>query len=181
MTAIHLDLCLASLSYISQRVGSLAGNGGFCHRAATDSGYLTAAEDTVAHMTALERYHSLINTTVVDIAAAEDTACIGEEGVGRGLCVILNLLYILLVDLIGVRVVSAFGIIHITYIAVVQGYVGCAEDGTTLTTAVGITLHGGNTAEIGAACKVANDYMSLGRSRFSADITQPTAAIYVTA
>ena len=142
-------------------------------------------------MTAVDIHIGLIDIAVVDVAAAEQTAGIGQKRVGRVLRVVLGFLLVALVNILGRIIVFALVVVVVADVAVIQRQVCCAIDGTALATTVGITLNSGDTGGEASTINITDDHVCLAidiaihrGADFSCVvtyITQPSAAIDVTA
>ena len=165
MTIVDVDVCLTCLVDTPQGAQwvlvVLA-----VYVAATDGCNLAATEDRVTDKAVVDLDIGDVDTTVVDIAATEDITTRLQVGVGNVVAMFVhpglvdNLLLIALVD-DRLRIISAFGVIHIADVAVVERDVGRAKDGTTLATGVGITLDGRYTIGKGVAIGGSDDDMRL--------------------
>ena len=107
-----------------------------------DGGDLAAPEEGITHMTAIHLHLGEVHTTVVDIAATEDTAAVIKVAVGFEMAVgvkviglVFNLLHIIILLLI----------VFVSDVTVIHGDMGSAIYRTTLAAAVGIAHHGGDT------------------------------------
>ena len=114
------------------------------------SSYLATSEEAVTNHAAIHLHIGDVNTTVVDIATTKDTSAVIEtvRTVARPCLVMQFLLIVVGANLYVVKVGICgrfFVEVAIAYEALVEGYIGSTEYGTTLTTAVGVTLDGRKT------------------------------------
>ena len=137
----------------------------------TNSCNLTTSEESVAHVTTIHLHVSDIHTTVVNIAATEDTTTI-EQTIGTIArpCLIVQFLLIVVFlirssarpNLKGIEVTSRCRIkMTITDKALVERNIRGSEYGTTLTTTVGITLDSGNTVKETGTVELTDDDVCL--------------------
>ena len=205
MTAIHLYLGLARTVKTRQCVDDVLTMLCLCDGTTAHGCNLTTAEGAVADMTIVDSYMGLINTTVIDITAAEDITGFIQIAVGDKLTcglvfigVVDNLFLVVLCDSFswGVNNPSHFVLllvgleVYITNPAVVHGDIGSTIHSTTLAATVGITLNGWHTIGEATSTDVTDDHVGLTvdvTRRGGADVTGmiayaafPAAAIDVT-
>ena len=182
-------------------VGSAALGDGHSLRALAATTYaanLTTAIEAVAHHATIDRHVGAVYVAVVYIAAAEDVSgleesVLADDAVIRhivGSRLVMDLLAVTLIDVGCRQVIGASFIVGIADVAVIEGDVGRAKDGTTLghvifrfalAAGVGITLNSGDAVSEGGAGLVANHHVGLTVEGLAAHITLPSCAIDVTA
>ena len=144
-------ISLTSLVYTLQSTNAIVN--ACCFNDATSySGNLTTAKECVTNVTAIHLDIAYIHTTVVDVATTEDTTAI-EQAVRTIACpgLVVQLLLIVVranLYVVEVGICCGNGIeVAIADESLVERDIGSAEDSATLTTAIGVTLNGGNTVD----------------------------------
>ena len=190
----HIYACPTSLVDTLQGTDTVVLSGSL-DDTTTDGCNLTTTKECITHYATIHLDVGNIHTTVVDIATTEDTATIVEAvgTVARPSLVVQLLLIVVRAHLYIVEVgfCCRYRVeVTITDKALVQGDVGCSEDRTTLTTAIGVTLDGWNTVNEAGTVFLTDDDVCFSKdvtryriADFSCVIayaTSPTATIDVT-
>ena len=193
MAAIEIYVCLALLIYIGIVIHILRSTRleGIGYRTAAHGADLAAAIEAAAHRAAIHGHIGPVGVAVGHISASEDITAAIQQVVTRS-HIVKHL------DIAGRnshRVALAIGggggcLIVVTYMAIIDDDVGGAIYGTALTGAVGVTLYGRVSVEIGGiGAEVADNHIGLsqhvgGGSRRGhvvvAHIAAPSAAIDIT-
>ena len=147
ISVIHLHQGLAGLENVNHFIAGIA------VVTASYGGYLTAAVQAVADPSAIHLDKRVIHTAVIHITSAECIAAVLQTaGTVAVPGLVIQFLLIAFIEhgtwIIGIGSIIIVGaMIGVSYVTVVDGQMGLAEYGTTLTAAVGVTFHGGHTLE----------------------------------
>ena len=194
VTFIQFHIGLTSLVNTLQFTYAVILTTGF-DNAATYRSNLTTTKESVTDVSAIHLYVGDIHTTVVDIAATEDTSTVIQT-----VCTVAYIglvVQFLLIEIgaylyiLEVFICCRHGIeVTITNKAFIERNVSRTKYGTALTATVGVTINGRNTIDKTGAVELTYDDMRLtedviccGITNFSSMITYttlPTATIDVT-
>ena len=163
------------MTFVQSDVGltSLDDGGGTANRGnhtTTDSSNLAATKDTVAHTAAVHHHVGVIYTTVVDIAATEDTTTIIEVvGTDTVFCS-------LVVDLLLI-VISCLKI-PVAHITVQHLDIRGTKDGTALAAAIDISLNSGDTVKEASTIGLADHDVCLGKDIIASRVTDTSFHLF---
>ena len=165
VTFVELDVGFTCFIDTLQRTDTVVLTAGV-DDASSNSRNLTSTEEGVAHVTAIHLHVSNIHTTVVDIAATENTAAIVQTvcTVARP-CLVMQFLLVVIITylyIVEVGICGGYGIkMAIANKAFVHRDMRRTEHGTTLTTTIGVTLDGRNTIDETGTIELTDDDMCL--------------------
>ena len=192
MTFIEFHIGLACLVDTHQPTDTIVFSAGM-DDATSNGSNLTASEEGVTHVASIHLHVSDIHTAVVDVATAEDTATVVQTvGAVTGPGLVVKFLLVVVRAYSNIVEVARGHCIEVSVAdeALVERDIRGAEYGTTLATAVGVTLDGWDTVEEAVAVKLTNDDVCFAEdvirrafadgSGMIAHASPPTAAIDVT-